>query len=52
MAKNEVSVKDDNTALVKHTKFSKVKSGGFSEVTTEDLAIPFIRILQALSPQV
>ena len=41
MAINEVSVKDDNTALVKHTKFSKVKSGGFSEVTTEDLAIPF-----------
>ena len=34
------------------TQFESFEGTGFEEVTTEDLAIPFIRILAQLSPQV
>ena len=34
------------------TQFESFEGTGFEEVTTEDLAIPFIRVLAQLSPQV
>ena len=34
------------------TQFESFEGTGFEEVTTDDLAIPFIRILAQLSPQV
>lgn len=54
MAKNEVAVKEESkvVALPNTTAFEQFAGGGFSEVTTDDLAIPFIRILAQLSPEV
>ena len=34
------------------TQFESFEGTGFEEVTTEDLAIPFIRVLAQLSPHV
>lgn len=50
----EVAVKEEAkvVALPMTTEFEAFAGGGFSEVTTEDLAIPFIRILAQLSPEV
>lgn len=50
-AKNEVAVKE-NSALAVYEGFEEFSGVGFSEVTTEDLAIPFLRVLAQLSPQV
>ena len=50
-AKNEVAVKE-NSALAVYEGFEEFNGVGFSEVTTEDLAIPFLRVLAQLSPQV
>jgi len=47
----EVAVKKDS-ALAVYEGFEDFSGAGFSEVTTEDLAIPFLRILAQLSPQV
>lgn len=53
MAK-EVAVKEEPkvVALPTTTAFEQFAGGGFTEVTTEDLAIPFIRVLAQLSPEV
>lgn len=53
MAK-EVAVKEEPkvVALPMTNEFEQFGSMGFSEVTTEDLAIPFLRILAQLSPEV
>lgn len=50
----EVAVKEESkvVALPIATEFEQFGNMGFSEVTTEDLAIPFIRILAQLSPEV
>jgi len=40
------------TDVVVHQGFEELAGAGFSEVSTEDLAIPFLRILAQLSPQV
>lgn len=48
---NQVAVKKE-TAVANYTGFEDFAGGGFSEVGTEDLAIPFLRILAQLSPQV
>jgi len=50
MAK-EVAVKED-TAIAVYEGFEEFNGAGFSEVTAEDLSIPFLRILAQLSPQV
>lgn len=54
MAKNEVAVKEESkvVALQQSLAFEQFAGGGFTEVTTDDLAIPFIRILAQLSPEV
>ena len=49
--KNEVAVREDANLTV-YEGFEDFGGAGFSEVTTEDLAIPFLRILAQLSPQV
>lgn len=51
MTKNELAVKKE-TAIATYSGFEEFAGGGFSEVNTEDLAIPFLRILAQLSPQV
>lgn len=51
MSKNEVAVKAE-TALAVYEGFEQFAGAGFSEVSNEDLAIPFLRILAQLSPQV
>ena len=38
--------------MVVHEGFEELAGAGFTEVSTEDLAIPFLRILAQLSPQV
>ena len=54
MAK-EVAVKEEPKVVALATTtsaFEQFAGGGFSEVTTDDLAIPFIRVLAQLSPEV
>ena len=41
-----------NTSIAVASRFEKLKISGWEEVTSDDLAIPFIRILQSGSPQV
>lgn len=41
-----------STDLAVAAQFEEYSSAGFSEVTAEDLSIPFIRVLAQLSPQV
>ncbi len=50
----EVAVKEESkvVALPGANAFEQFAGVGFSEVSTEDLAIPFIRILAQLSPEV
>ncbi len=50
MAK-EIATKEE-TALAVYEGFEEFSGVGFSEVTSEDLSIPFLRILAQLSPQV
>ena len=50
-AKKEVVVKENNAPAV-FGGFEQFGNKGFSEVTSEDLSIPFIRVLAQLSPQV
>jgi hypothetical protein len=50
-AKNEVAVKDQNTALAEYGAYADYAGAGFENQTSEDYSIPFLQILQALSPQ-
>ena len=50
-AKREVVVKENNAPTV-FGGFEKFGNKGFSEVTSADLSIPFLRVLAQLSPQV
>jgi hypothetical protein len=54
MAKEVAKVAEENkvVALPTTTAYEQFAGGGFSEVTTEDLAIPFLRVLAQLSPEV
>ena len=47
----QVAVKSSSDVAVA-AQFEEYGSAGFSEVTAEDLSIPFIRVLAQLSPQV
>jgi|TARA_R100000995_G_C3482890_1_gene125164 hypothetical protein len=47
----QVATPKDNAVAV-YEGFEEFGGEGFSEVTTEDLAIPFLRILASMSPQV
>ena len=47
----KVAVKE-NSAVAVYEEFEEFAGEGFSEVTAKDLAIPFIRVLAQLSPQV
>ena len=47
----QVAVKSSSDVAVA-AQFEEYSSAGFSEVTAEDLSIPFIRVLAQLSPQV
>lgn len=49
---SDIAVKKEGAAPAVHEDFEKFGGAGFSEVTTDDLAIPFLRILAQLSPQV
>lgn len=51
MAKNEVAEKK-TTAVAPASDFEQFDGLGFEETTSEDMAIPFLRILADLSPQV
>ena len=50
--KNEVTANAGNKTPMIYEGFEKVSSAGFSEVASDDLAIPFLRILAQMSPQV
>lgn len=50
-AKNEVAVKDQNTALAEYGAYADYAGAGFENQTSDDYSIPFLQILQALSPQ-
>ena len=48
----EVAVKDQNTAMAEYGAYADYAGAGFENQTSDDYAIPFIQILQALSPQI
>lgn len=57
MAKTEskttdVAVKEQNTAMAEYGAYADYAGAGFENQTSDDYAIPFIQILQALSPQI
>lgn len=52
MAKNEVAVKAQSTAVALPSEFEDFAGYGMDQVRTEDMSIPFLRILAQLSPQV
>jgi hypothetical protein len=52
MAKTAVAVKEDAKLPVSFAGFEEFAGAGFQEVTSEDLSVPFLRILAQLSPQV
>lgn len=47
----EVAVKDQNTALAEYGAYADYAGAGFENQTSDDYSIPFLQILQALSPQ-
>ena len=56
MAKTEskttdVAVKEQNTALAEYGAYADYAGAGFENQTSDDYSIPFLQILQALSPQ-
>tara|TARA_R110000868_G_scaffold279675_1_gene539728 strand:- start:6400 stop:7206 length:807 start_codon:yes stop_codon:yes gene_type:complete len=52
MAKNAVAVSAQSTALTVADEFEQFAGLGMDQVRTEDMTIPFLRILAQLSPQV
>ena len=53
MSENKnVTVKKEGGALATAESFEALSSAGFDEVTTDDIAIPFLRVLADGSPQV
>jgi hypothetical protein len=52
MAKNDVAVKEEPKLPATLSAFEQFAGGGFDEMRAEDVAIPFIRILAQLSPEV
>lgn len=53
MSKNAVAVKaEENTALAIPSELEQFAGLGMDQVRTEDMSIPFLRILAQLSPQV
>lgn len=49
--KTEVAVKDQQTAMAEYGAYEQYAGAGFENQTSDDYSIPFIQILQALSPQ-
>tara|TARA_R100001377_G_scaffold77034_1_gene54145 strand:- start:1005 stop:1820 length:816 start_codon:yes stop_codon:yes gene_type:complete len=52
MSDNKTITKVANTEVSAYEGMEEYSGTGFAEVTTEDLSIPFLRILAQLSPQV
>jgi len=52
MAKNEVAVKEANTALALVSDFEQDANGGFESMGQEDFALPFLKLLTNTSPEV
>lgn len=52
MAKNAVAVSAQSTAVTVADEFEQLAGYGMAEVRTDDMTIPFLRILAQLSPQV
>ena len=53
MARKAIAkVEETQNPIATYENMEELGSLGFSEVTSEDLAIPFLRILAALSPEV
>jgi hypothetical protein len=50
-SKKEVAVKDEEMQLPANVKFEEDEGGGFEEADVDSFAVPFLAILQALSPQ-
>lgn len=47
----DVAVKEQNTAMAKYGAYADYAGAGFENQTRDDYSIPFLQILQALSPQ-
>ena len=47
----EVAVKEQNTAMAEYGAYADYAGAGFENQTSDDYSIPFLQILQALSPQ-
>jgi len=48
---NDVAVKEQNTAMAEYGAYADYAGAGFENQTSDDYSIPFLQILQALSPQ-
>jgi hypothetical protein len=48
----DVAVKDQNTAMAEYGAYADYAGAGFENQTSDDYSIPFLQILQALSPQI
>ena len=51
MAKNEVTVKAENTAVALPPNYEEDASLGFEDMTQEDFALPFLKLLTGTSPE-
>lgn len=47
----DVAVKEQNTAMAEYGAYADYAGAGFENQTSDDYSIPFLQILQALSPQ-
>lgn len=50
--KTELATQDQNTAMAEYGAYADYAGAGFENQTSDDYSIPFLQILQALSPQV
>lgn len=48
----EVAVKDTNTEVAEYGAYADYAGAGFENQTSDDYSIPFLQILQAISPQI
>ncbi len=52
MAKNDLATKTGSTAIVLASNFEEDAQSGFNNMTQEDFALPFLKLLTSTSPEI
>ena len=52
MAKNDLATKTGSTAVVLASNFEEDAQSGFNNMTQEDFALPFLKLLTSTSPEI